>query len=323
MNAGQASEPATIQADDAPAEENGLPQNSDASTLTQSLLSSLRESVRENGRGYHRYKATAGNDYPLPEDEGEQERLELHHETFVRTLCGKLHLAPIGQDVREVLDLGTGTGQWAMDFADQHPEAQVLGTDLSPIQPSFVPPNCKFEMDDFNSEWTFVKERFEFIHLRSVIGSSQDYPAIVRKAYEALRPGGWLEMSDFALPFRSDDGTMKGTQLEAWNENQVESCRKLGVDAGACTKYKAWMTTQGFEGVEEKQFKWPVGTWAKDQRYKEFGSMTLVNFLMGLESFTLRLWTSALGMELAKVQEKLVQVREEVMGRKIHAYWPV
>lgn len=29
------------------------------------------------------------------------------------------------------------------DFADEFPSAEVIGTDLSPIQPSWVPPNLK------------------------------------------------------------------------------------------------------------------------------------------------------------------------------------
>lgn len=33
-----------------------------------------------------------------------------------------------------VIDIGTGTGIWAIDFADEHPESEVIGTDLSPIQ---------------------------------------------------------------------------------------------------------------------------------------------------------------------------------------------
>ncbi|KAI8247308.1 Secondary metabolism regulator LAE1 [Colletotrichum sp. SAR 10_77] len=36
--------------------------------------------------------------------------------------------------VKRVLDVGTGTGLWAIDFADEHPDAEVLGTDLSPVQ---------------------------------------------------------------------------------------------------------------------------------------------------------------------------------------------
>lgn len=29
------------------------------------------------------------------------------------------------------------------DFADEHPGAEVIGTDISPIQPKWVPPNLK------------------------------------------------------------------------------------------------------------------------------------------------------------------------------------
>jgi len=68
----------------------------------------------------------------------------------------KLSMAPIKENVGNVLDVGTGTGLWAIDFGtaffnthfmqlfpadqvcspgDEHPSAQVLGVDLSPIQP--------------------------------------------------------------------------------------------------------------------------------------------------------------------------------------------
>ncbi|KAL1963768.1 hypothetical protein VTN77DRAFT_7834 [Rasamsonia byssochlamydoides] len=47
-----------------------------------------------------------------------------------------------------ILSLGTGTGIWAIQFANEYPSAQVIGTDLSPIQPPWVPPNCVFEIDD-------------------------------------------------------------------------------------------------------------------------------------------------------------------------------
>lgn len=42
---------------------------------------------------------------------------------------GKLVKAPI-ENPRRVLDLGTGTGIWATDFASEHPEAEVIGLDL-------------------------------------------------------------------------------------------------------------------------------------------------------------------------------------------------
>lgn len=67
------------------------------SAYTQSLRSSLLESVRENGRSYHRYKA--GNEYPFLNDEEEQDRLSLQHEAFVQILHGKLYLPPLGKNV--------------------------------------------------------------------------------------------------------------------------------------------------------------------------------------------------------------------------------
>lgn len=88
--------------------------------------------------------------------------VDLQHHLFSLTLKGKLHLAPIGEDrpIQRVLDAGTGTGVWAIDFgmrrspspspnnisshhslltrtkADAHPETEVIGIDISPIQPT-------------------------------------------------------------------------------------------------------------------------------------------------------------------------------------------
>lgn len=45
-------------------------------------------------------------------------------------LEGKLHLAPIGPDPQKILDIGTGTGIWAVDCADIYSNAEVIGTDL-------------------------------------------------------------------------------------------------------------------------------------------------------------------------------------------------
>lgn len=54
--------------------------------------------------------------------------LDLQHHIFYLTLDGKLGFAPPNKPdakVGRVLDLGTGTGIWAMDFGDEHPEAEV------------------------------------------------------------------------------------------------------------------------------------------------------------------------------------------------------
>lgn len=44
--------------------------------------------------------------------------MDLGHHIYRLVLGGDLFLAPIGDKVKRVLDLGTGTGIWAMDFAE-------------------------------------------------------------------------------------------------------------------------------------------------------------------------------------------------------------
>jgi methylase of polypeptide subunit release factors len=55
---------------------------------------------------------------------------------FNLILGGELHIAPL-KNPQRVLDVGTGTGIWALDFAEQYPSAEVIGVDLSPIQPGW------------------------------------------------------------------------------------------------------------------------------------------------------------------------------------------
>jgi len=106
-----------------------------------------------------------------------------HHLWCVR-LNGELHLAPIGTNPQKVLDLGTGTGIWAIDFADMYPSAEVIGVDLSPIQPRWVPPNLKFEVDDVEKEWLWAPDSFDFIHSRAMIGSIRNWQRYLEQAYK-------------------------------------------------------------------------------------------------------------------------------------------
>ena len=53
----------------------------------------------------------------------------MHHEGMLLCMGGALYMAPV-EDAQRVLDIGTGTGIWAIDYATDHPEAEVIGLDL-------------------------------------------------------------------------------------------------------------------------------------------------------------------------------------------------
>jgi hypothetical protein len=116
---------------------------------TQSLTSSTLDFQYENGRRYHAYREGS---YHLPNDENEQDRLDLQHELFRMALENQLFLAPLNKDeIIDILDVGCGIGlvssfwnlsyfnsrplrltttQWCIDVADTIPQAEVLGFDL-------------------------------------------------------------------------------------------------------------------------------------------------------------------------------------------------
>lgn len=97
----------------------------------RTLTSEDLEYVHENGRTY-------GNDtYYLPcvylpnEDFREQDRLSLQHRVFFHALQGKLTTTRISPTTRRILDLGTGPGHWAVAMAQQYPDAEVVGIDMT------------------------------------------------------------------------------------------------------------------------------------------------------------------------------------------------
>jgi SAM-dependent methyltransferase len=152
----------------------------------------------------------------MPNDEKEQERLDLAHQIFKMLLRGHLHRTRLPHAPRNVLDFGTGTGSWAIDFADIHPDSHVVGIDLSPIQPSNIPPNCRFFVDDIESPWTF-ESKFDFIHARAMCGSIRDWDTLLHQALENLNEDGVIELQEYEAVYRSDDGTLERTEaIRTW-----------------------------------------------------------------------------------------------------------
>lgn len=308
--------------------------------------------VYENGRRYHAYRE---GKYLMPNDEKEQDRLDLLHHIFKLLLKGDLFITPLPSDPQRVLDFGTGTGIWALDFADQYPSAEVIGTDLSPIQPAWVAPNCRFVVDDVESPWAWGPDMaFDFIHGRGMVGCISDWSKLFKEVYRNLKPGGYLEMQEYETWIRSDDDPdyKNAPNISTWQTKVDEASMKFGKRLRIAGQVKQMMIDAGFEDVTEKilrvsslaylsrlprstsietvcsckhllmicTMQLPIGPWPKDPKQKEIGSFQLLQSLDGVESFTLAIFTRVLGWSAEETEVLMAGVRSEFKDRKNHLY---
>ncbi|KAI9711588.1 MAG: hypothetical protein M1820_002153 [Bogoriella megaspora] len=290
---------------------------------TDTLASFITDYRYENGRRYHSFRDGA---YWGPNDDRQNELVDLAHHMYLITLDGNLHLAPIGEggvrgNVHEILDIGTGTGIWAIDMADEYPSARVTGTDLSPIQPDFVPPNCSFEIDDVTLEWTFPDDRFDFIHIREMFGCIPDWDFFLQQAWRCLKPGGWVEIVEHSVWPVSDDPRVGPDHFyNTWGTTVEGLGERWGKTFRIWRQSRDKVVEAGFTEVVERRFKWPIGGWHHDPKMREVGMWNQLRMMDGVEGFMLRLLTGPGGMSIHTAQAFLGRMREELRNPSNQSY---
>jgi SAM-dependent methyltransferase len=286
-------------------------------TPLKSTSSKEAEFRTENGRRYHAFE---DRQYWLPNDDIEINRLDLQHSIWKLSFDGHLHLSPISGNVERVLDVGTGTGQWAIDFAKEHPTVQVLGTDLSPIQPDNVPSNCSFMVHNAESDWNFGS-KFDFIQGRMLMMGIHDWPKFLEKAWDSLNPGGWLEVSNPEFPMCCDDESVApDSPFMVWSQLIREAAGVDGIDTLVMQRYKSMVEQQGFVNIRSESLKWPYGPWPKGDKEKTIGQWMVVNVRAFISPSALGLFTKKLNWPKEDVEKLVEKALEDMEDRKKHYY---
>ncbi|KAH6867591.1 S-adenosyl-L-methionine-dependent methyltransferase [Thelonectria olida] len=313
-----------IEADDDEVPEQGDSDSAfghDAESSTASITSSILHYRTLHGRTYHCERGNA--QYWGSNDEAQSDTMDIAHHMFTLAQGGKLHLAPIDSKIQKALDVGCGTGMWAIDFADEHPGCEVIGTDVSPIQPSWVPPNLKFEIEDCTQDWTFAADSFDYVYMRYLDGCIPDWKEQFKQAFRVLKPGGYLESFEASPNIESDDGTVApGSPLNRWGDIFYEAGRKSGrtftvIEEGLQRKC---MEEAGFVDLQEWDFKCPMSPWPKDPELREVGLYGEVFSTQDTEGFVLFV-ANMLGWSIEEVHVFIKTVRRDIRNRRIHPYF--
>ncbi|CRK44216.1 hypothetical protein BN1723_000902 [Verticillium longisporum] len=275
----------------------------------------------ENGR---RYASFLGRRYLLPIDSDEKNRLDFFHAIVRLARGGKLfgmHLPPHPR----VLDLGTGTGIWAIDVSDQlwegsHEHAIVDGLDLSPIQPREVPLSVSFTRTNIEGPWP-LPPGYDLIHVQMLLGSICDWKGIYERSFSYLRPGGYLEHVEIGWKFFSDDGTLQpSSSLAIWSEELHRAMRRAGTPLDVDEETQSKLRITGFVDVTESVINLPINTWSDQPNEKKLGTwfnggLSLAADVMSLAPLT-RIERQATGDILKLVR----RMKEESCRLSIHGY---
>ncbi|KAB5583626.1 sam dependent methyltransferase [Coniochaeta sp. 2T2.1] len=250
--------------------------------------------------------------------------LILQHELFLKTLDNHLLRSPVSPPPRHVLDIGTGCGIWAADFATSHPSAQVIGIDNFPQPKIAAPPNCRFLDLDAEQPWDdeLGDIKFDLIHTRLVPFHAAALPTLQARCYDHLAPGGWIEMQDVCPPCRTDEppgAAEHNSKVIEWTNLRLEAAAKLGIDQGTSARLPGMLGEAGFVDVSAVEHKWPVGPWVVgDEKLREIGEMNrelLRLSMMGLSKELL----ANLGMGEEEVEEFVEGVKEELGAGRVYS----
>ncbi|KAF4470076.1 hypothetical protein FALBO_3021 [Fusarium albosuccineum] len=222
-----------------------------------------------------------------------------------------------------VLDVGTGSGLWAIEFADEYPHTHVVGTDISPVQPEWVPPNLDFQIDDCTKDWTWDDNYFDFVHLRGLTGSIKHWPDLFSQVYRHTKPGGLVESHEASFRIRSDYNNIEPEgALAEMGDIFEEAGNKTGCKFNVADNntQRESMEKAGFVIIRDEKLIMPIGEWSDDPKLKKTGEKALEAFTHDLGGYMLYVMTQVLKRDYDAAQVFLVGVRKELRQDSMRLY---
>ncbi|KAF8910979.1 S-adenosyl-L-methionine-dependent methyltransferase [Gymnopilus junonius] len=265
--------------------------------MPEYLLETVGDDQHEFFRTLHsRTLNTLNLSYLLPVDHDEVQRSDIHHRLLQFVFSGRNYVGPVKQALQfgeqrrgtsfhssALLDLGTGSGSWAIDIADEFPRAEVIAVDLAPIQPRYValPNNSPFELCDLD-QWNipYPDSHFDFIHARSIHVGIHNYPRFLHEIARLLRPGGLVLLVEPTLdPCPPPPSVPPMSGWSAFWETYRACLRRQLIDVTVPERLaNLFAATAAFENIVVKDGNIPVGFWPQDPHLLTVGQLQWMDY---------------------------------------------
>ncbi|PYI33184.1 S-adenosyl-L-methionine-dependent methyltransferase [Aspergillus indologenus CBS 114.80] len=265
--------------------------------------------------------------YFQPVDDDEVEHLELQHQVFNKVFDDRLIFPPLPSDNPErILDCGHGTGAWAVEVAEQYPQCEVIGIDISPqMSPDYAPNNLWFQIDDLNRPFTFPSNHFDLVHSRmQATGIDRArWMSYIWDIKRVLKPGGWVQLVEMYFNVQSDNGSLTEEHaLRQWSTKFMQSLddRK---DLRVGTRLRDLLVAAGMDQVDAKMIPLPLSGWSNDPRAREIGAANLRCTNQLLPALALYPMTQRLRMPYEEFEQLISRAQEEAGRPGLKAYFPL
>ncbi|KAJ5726632.1 S-adenosyl-L-methionine-dependent methyltransferase [Penicillium malachiteum] len=266
------------------------------------------------------YKYQNGRCYNIQPDGTEDEfaQVDMGQHVYGLLYKEKLFHSPTDSPSR-VLDVGAGSGKWALDMGVMYPDATITGVDISDIQPPWTPENVKFDITDINKEWDFG-EKFDLILVQGMAGMIKDWAYLSGQAMNTLISGGYLEIHDFLLETTSDDKTLSGdSKLNRFNSDLLQGFKRTEKEYCAYIRIQETLERAGFLDIQRNMFYVPTNTWPMDQETSELGEFRNLHYMEAIQG-AIGFLTNLIGYTEKDAESFTESVQAEVNNRRIHTY---
>lgn len=198
--------------------------------------------------------------YLLPKDAQEDQRLHFQHHVLYKTISNH-YLAPLSPaTATAMLDVGTGTGIWAVEMATLFPGAHIIGADvrLSSL-PRALPLTCFFVQANILEGLPFPDQQFNYTHQRLLAAAipAAKWLGVIHELVRVTRTGGWIELLEIGDTIQQAGPATK--RLLGW---MADIGKELGFDGDILHHLGDLLTQAGCSDVEAQDILVPLGMWS-------------------------------------------------------------